>query len=91
MNKFKEHINMSSILLIGPRQNKHNKNDTGGITILFELLITDLKKNNIEFTVIDTLKVNKERVYFFDTMRAMLIIFIVIIHILQVLIQMLLG
>jgi len=29
-------------------------------------------------------KVNKERVYFFDTMRAMLIIFIVIIHILQV-------
>jgi len=50
MNKFKEHINMSSILLIGPRQNKHNKNDTGGITILFELLITDLKKNNYDNT-----------------------------------------
>ena len=49
---------MSKILLIGPRQNKHNTHDTGGISILFELLIADLSKQNIQFTVIDTLKAN---------------------------------
>jgi len=62
MNKFKEHINMSSILLIGPRQNKHNKNDTGGITILFELLITDLKKTTMIIQE-TTLQKKKDLIY----------------------------
>ncbi len=49
---------MSKILLIGPKQNRYNKNDTGGITILFELLISELIQKKIDFSTIDTLKAN---------------------------------
>ena len=49
---------MLKILLIGPRQNKYDSTDTGGVTILFELLISELIHQKINFTVIDTLKAN---------------------------------
>ena len=49
---------MSKILLIGSRQNRYDPTDTGGISILFELLILELKKENISFKVIDTLVTN---------------------------------
>ena len=49
---------MSKILLIGSRQNKYDPTDTGGISILFELLISELEKKNIPFQVIDTLVAN---------------------------------
>jgi glycosyltransferase involved in cell wall biosynthesis len=49
---------MSKILLIGSRNNKFDKNHTGGVSILFELLIYELMKRKIDFTIIDTLKAN---------------------------------
>ena len=49
---------MPKILLIGPRQNKYDLSDTGGITVLFELLISEFKKKNISFQIIDTLVAN---------------------------------
>jgi len=49
---------MSQILLIGSRQNKYDPTDTGGVSILFELLITELQERNIPFIVIDTLSAN---------------------------------
>ncbi|MGE5679273.1 MAG: glycosyltransferase family 4 protein, partial [Bacillota bacterium] len=42
------------ILLIGPETNKRNPHLTGGVIVLFEHLIKDLRKLNIEFTVVDT-------------------------------------
>lgn len=49
---------MSKILLIGPKQNRYDKSDTGGVTILFELLISELIQKQIDFSTIDTLKAN---------------------------------
>jgi glycosyltransferase involved in cell wall biosynthesis len=49
---------MKKLLLIGPRSNKKDVKDTGGVTILFELLLKELERKNIEFTVIDTLREN---------------------------------
>ena len=49
---------MSKILLIGPKQNKYDQKDTGGVTILFELLISELLRQEISFSTIDTLKAN---------------------------------
>ena len=49
---------MSKVLLIGSRQNKFDPTDTGGVTILFELLIYEFQKRNIDFKVIDTLGAN---------------------------------
>lgn len=49
---------MSKILLLGARFNKFDPDDRGGVTVLFELLIEELKKRKIEFEVIDTLSAN---------------------------------
>jgi len=49
---------MSKILLIGSRQNKYDSTDTGGVSILFELLITEFQERNIDFIIIDTLSAN---------------------------------
>ncbi len=49
---------MSKILLIGSRQNKYDPTDTGGVSILFELLISELEKRDIPFIPIDTLSAN---------------------------------
>jgi len=49
---------MSKILLIGSRQNKYDPRDTGGVSILFELLISELEERKIDFKVIDTLVAN---------------------------------
>lgn len=49
---------MSKLLLIGPLSNKNNPTKTGGEVILFELLLAEIRKKNIEFDVIDTLKGN---------------------------------
>ncbi len=49
---------MSKILLIGSRQNKFDSTDTGGVSILFELLISELEKRGIDFIVVDTLSAN---------------------------------
>ncbi len=49
---------MSKILLIGSRQNKFDSTDTGGVSILFELLISELEKREISFIPVDTLSAN---------------------------------
>lgn len=49
---------MSKLLLVGPLKNKKNVKKTGGEVVLFELLLDELRKKNIEFDVIDTLKDN---------------------------------
>lgn len=49
---------MPKLLLIGSRQNRYDTTDTGGISILVELLISELKKEKIPFHVIDTLIAN---------------------------------
>jgi glycosyltransferase involved in cell wall biosynthesis len=49
---------MSKILLIGPKFNKNNPSKVGGIVVLFEDLIIQLKNQNIKFKVIDTNKEN---------------------------------
>ncbi len=49
---------MSKLLLIGPLANKNDETNTGGVTILFELLLSELRIKGIEFDVIDTLKDN---------------------------------
>lgn len=49
---------MSKILLIGSRNNRVDSSQTGGVTILFELLRSELKDRDIAFTTIDTLKAN---------------------------------
>jgi glycosyltransferase involved in cell wall biosynthesis len=49
---------MSKILLIGPKFNKSNPSKVGGIVVLFEDLIIQLKNQNIKFKVVDTNKDN---------------------------------
>jgi len=49
---------MSKLLLIGPLTNKSDVTKTGGVVILFELLLNEMREKNIEFDVIDTLKEN---------------------------------
>ena len=49
---------MSKILLLGPKFNKNNPSKVGGIVVLFEDLIIQLKNQNIKFKVIDTNKEN---------------------------------
>ncbi len=49
---------MSKLLLIGPLTNKKDPAKTGGVVILFNLLLIEIRKKNIEFDVIDTLKDN---------------------------------
>jgi len=64
---------MPKILLIGPRQNKYNLTDTGGVSILFELLIDELSNQKINFTIIDTLKANyKNKLMFFHIILQLL-------------------
>ena len=43
------------ILLLGALTYKKDRTKTGGVVILFELLLKELKKHDIEFKVIDTL------------------------------------
>jgi len=49
---------MSKLLLIGSHQNKYNSNDIGGVSILFELLVSELTEKKISFSTIDTLVEN---------------------------------
>lgn len=49
---------MSKILLLGPLTNKYDPSKTGGIVILFALLIDEIKAKNIDFEIIDTLVEN---------------------------------
>ena len=63
---------MFKILLIGSHQNKYDLNHIDGISILFELLITELKNRNISFETIDTLVKNnggKLKTLFFTNYR----------------------
>lgn len=43
------------MLILGPRQNIYDQKKTGGVTILFELFLEELRQRNISFDVIDTL------------------------------------
>ena len=49
---------MAKLLLIGSLTNKKDPTITGGVTVLFELLLNELRDKNIDFDVIDTLKDN---------------------------------
>jgi len=49
---------VKKILLLGSLTNKKDPAKTGGVTVLFELLLSELRERNIEFDVIDTLKDN---------------------------------
>ena len=49
---------MKKLLLIGSLTNKHDPSKVGGVTVLFELLLNELRERKIEFDVIDTLKDN---------------------------------
>jgi glycosyltransferase involved in cell wall biosynthesis len=49
---------MSKILLVGPRINNQDSKLTGGAIVLFENLIEQCRKNNINFHVIDSNKHN---------------------------------
>ncbi len=49
---------MSKLLLIGSLTNKKDPTKTGGVTVLFELLLEELRERKIDFDVIDTLKDN---------------------------------
>jgi len=49
---------MPKLLLIGPLENKNDKTNVGGVTILFELLLSELRTKEVDFDVIDTLKDN---------------------------------
>ena len=51
------------ILLIGPRFNKENPELVGGPIVLFEGLLQEFKKNNIDFSLIDTNKKNYRFLY----------------------------
>ena len=55
---------MKKLLLIGPLSNKHDASKSGGTVVLFELLLSELKENNIKFDVIDTLKENYYNSFF---------------------------
>jgi glycosyltransferase involved in cell wall biosynthesis len=62
---------MSRYLLIGPCQNRNDSSQTGGVIVLFEDLLFQFKKRNIENIVIDTNKSNYSNILF-----AMLIIYL---------------
>jgi len=49
---------MSKLLLIGSLTNKKDPTKTGGVTVLFELLLDELRERKIDFDVIDTLREN---------------------------------
>ena len=49
---------MSKILLVGPCKNKKDSSKTGGAIVLFENLIEQCEKNEIDYHVIDTNKKN---------------------------------
>ena len=49
---------MNKILLFGPKFNKNEPSNVGGIIVLFEDLLMQLEKENINFEVIDTNKEN---------------------------------
>lgn len=49
---------MSKYLLIGPCENKRDPSKTGGVIVLFEDLIKQFDKQNINYIVIDTNKAN---------------------------------
>ena len=49
---------MSKLLLIGSLANKKNSSKTGGTLVLFEILLQELRAQNIDFDVIDSLKDN---------------------------------
>jgi len=49
---------MSKILLIGSKNHSFDKSQTGGVTILFELLLSELTTRKVAFSTIDTLKAN---------------------------------
>lgn len=49
---------MKKLLLIGPLTNKKDPSKSGGVVVLFELLLKDLREKSVEFDVIDTLKEN---------------------------------
>jgi glycosyltransferase involved in cell wall biosynthesis len=50
--------NTFRILLLGPRTNRKHPEQTGGAVVLFENLIEQCQKNNIDYHVIDTNKKN---------------------------------
>lgn len=62
------------LLLIGPCFNKNEPSKTGGVIVLFENLIEQCKKRNIDFTVIDTNKAN-----YANILTAMVLIYIKIV------------
>jgi len=64
------------ILLIGPRFNIENPEMVGGPIVLFENLIEELKKDNVDFSVLDTNKKNYRWNYF----SYILIIYKIIVH-----------
>jgi len=49
---------VQKLLLLGSLTNKKDPSKIGGVTVLFELLLYELRSRNIEFDVIDTLKDN---------------------------------
>lgn len=49
---------MSKLLLIGPCQNKKDPSKTGGVIVLFEDLLVQMKNRDLDFMVIDTNKAN---------------------------------
>lgn len=49
---------MQKLLLLGSLTNKKDPSKIGGVTVLFELLLDELRNRDIEFDVIDTLKDN---------------------------------
>ncbi len=49
---------MSKLLLVGPLRNKKDPTKIGGVVVLFELLLSELRDRKIDFDVIDTLKEN---------------------------------
>ena len=55
---------MSKLLLIGPCLNQKNPSHAGGIIVLFENLLQELTKKQIDYTVIDTNKSNYRNLLF---------------------------
>jgi len=49
---------MKNILLLGSLTNKNDPTKTGGVVVLFELLLSELKKRDIKYSTIDTLVEN---------------------------------
>lgn len=49
---------MNRLLLLGALTNKKDNTQVGGVTVLFELLLEELRDREIPFTVIDTYKEN---------------------------------